>query len=477
MSSIAVKVDSRSSAVALLAAAVAFGVGLVVGYAPLGMPYLLIAALLVGALAFLRTELAIHLLILSMLLSPEFTVGGAVGTGSLDASRAAVIRVEDLLLIVIGVAWLAKIAVHKQLGLVLRTPLNLPIALYALAIVASTLVGIGSGRVQPLTGSLYAGKYLEYFVIYFLVVNHARDRRALQRMLVTAIITAVLVAIVAALQIPGGERVSAPFEGERGEPNTLGGYLVLMMSILGGLALEAGSRRARIGLVLLVSLLAVPFMYTLSRSSWLAAAGAALVLFAVTREKKRLLAFLAVAAVLAVLFLPSEVTERTAYTFQEQRGSMRVGDLTLDPSSSARLRSWGDTVRDAARHPLLGHGVTGYYFLDAQYFRILAETGILGLAAFAFLIYLLGRYARTASRSLSDPLLRGMTAGFLAALGGLLVHALGANTFIIVRIMEPFWLFAGLVMVAPFLDEPDSTDPAPLRGKAAETKGLGHGAA
>ncbi|MFP6645103.1 MAG: hypothetical protein VCF24_16315 [Candidatus Latescibacterota bacterium] len=29
---------------------------------------------------------------------------------------------------------------------------------------------------------------------------------------------------------------------------------------------------------------------------------------------------------------------------------------------------------------------------------------------------------------------------------GLLVHAVGANTFIIVRIMEPFWLLAGLVV-------------------------------
>jgi O-antigen ligase len=251
-----------------------------------------------------------------------------------------------------------------------------------------------------------------------------------------------------------------------------------MMSILGGLALETRTRKHRIGLCILVALLAVPFLYTLSRSSWLAAAGAAVVLLAVTRERKRLLAFLAVAAVLAVLFMPAEVTERTAYTFEEQRGSMKVGDLSLDPSSSARLRSWGETMRDAARHPLLGHGVTGYHFLDAQYFRILAETGIVGLAAFAFLILLLARHARTASKYQSDPLLRGLTAGFLAALGGLLVHGLGANTFIIVRIMEPFWLFAGLVMVAPLLDESESPDPSPRQGGAvARAKGLDHGAA
>ncbi len=30
-----------------------------------------------------------------------------------------------------------------------------------------------------------------------------------------------------------------------------------------------------------------------------------------------------------------------------------------------------------------------------------------------------------------------------------LVHAIGANTFIIVRIMEPFWLCAGLIVALP----------------------------
>ena len=36
--------------------------------------------------------------------------------------------------------------------------------------------------------------------------------------------------------------------------------------------------------------------------------------------------------------------------------------------------------------------------------------------------------------------------GTVAGLGGLMVHGLGSNTFIIVRIMEPFWLVVGLVV-------------------------------
>ena len=60
---------------------------------------------------------------------------------------------------------------------------------------------------------------------------------------------------------------------------------------------------------------------------------------------------------------------------------------------------------------------------------------------------------------LGDPDDRGLTVGFVAGMVGLLVHAIGSNTFIIVRIMEPFWLFAGIVMMLPVLERP----PAPAR--------------
>jgi len=47
------------------------------------------------------------------------------------------------------------------------------------------------------------------------------------------------------------------------------------------------------------------------------------------------------------------------------------------------------------------------------------------------------------------------------------VHAIGANTFIIVRIMEPFWFFVGIITVLPMLKQEDLTPaPAPIpRGR------------
>jgi hypothetical protein len=55
-------------------------------------------------------------------------------------------------------------------------------------------------------------------------------------------------------------------------------------------------------------------------------------------------------------------------------------------------------------------------------------------------------------KELKTPYFKGLTIGFLAGLTGLLFHAIGANTFIIVRIMEPFWLLAGIITVLTMLE-------------------------
>jgi len=81
-----------------------------------------------------------------------------------------------------------------------------------------------------------------------------------------------------------------------------------------------------------------------------------------------------------------------------------------------------------------------------MYPRVLTETGLLGLVAFLVLIGSLVRMGIMSYRHATDQFSRGIALGFLLGFVGLLVHAVGANTFLIVRIMEPFWLFAALVV-------------------------------
>ena len=147
---------------------------------------------------------------------------------------------------------------------------------------------------------------------------------------------------------------------------------------------------------------------------------------------------------------PQAIRDRVAFTFTQAptAGQVTVLGQRLDTSTSARLRSFQEALEAFYQEPLLGYGVTGWSFIDAQYFRTLIETGLVGLMAFLFLLYRLFRLGLDRFRySGGNSFSRGLAIGFLGGLVCLLFHAIGSNTFIIVRIMQPFWLVTGLVFM------------------------------
>ena len=81
--------------------------------------------------------------------------------------------------------------------------------------------------------------------------------------------------------------------------------------------------------------------------------------------------------------------------------------------------------------------------------KIITETGFIGFFLFFVLIFTIFRQTHSAFLSTADPFHRGLAMGYLSGFISLLFHAIGANTFIIVRIMEPFWFMTGMVMMIP----------------------------
>jgi hypothetical protein len=433
-------------------------------------PLLVGAALVLFVLSFARTEFGLYVVVFSMLLSPEITAGG----GGLAERREITLRTEDFVLMVIGFSWFAKTAVNKELGLVAKTPLNGPIVVYIAANIVATLFGYLLGTVRTAAGYFYVLKYIEYFVVYYMVVNNLRDRPHARRLMAAAMLTAAVVSVIGITQIPSGERVSAPFEGETGEPNTFGGYLLFMIALAAGMALETPRLAIRTRLVTLIGVMALPFAFTLSRASYLGVVPAFVALTALTTRRRVMVGILLVVLVcspLVMLVAPSAVVNRVAYTFQPEANqpTVRVGKLGLDPSTSARILSLSQALRGWMERPILGWGVTGFGFMDAQYARVLVETGIVGFLAFVWLLWSVLTAARAAYQQLRDPLDRGLAMGFIAGTIGLLAHAIGSNTFTIIRVMEPFWLFAGIVVMLPVLvgEEPSVPGPIPLAPTAA----------
>ena len=402
-----------------------------------------------------------------MLLSPEIILGD---TGGASLGRGVTLRAEDFLLAVIGLSWFARNAVRKEIGLFLKTPLNKAILIYVLACVISTGFGIISGRVEIKTGMLFVLKYIEYFIVFFMMVNHVRSTDQIKRFLFCLFLTCFIVSIIGTLQIPGGGRVSAPFEGEVGEPNTFGGYLLFIGMVAAGILSKAENSRTRQIMGILIVFIIPPFLFTQSRSSYLALVPALMVLGFMADRRVIILGVLLLSLIASPLFLPTSVKTRIMYTFTqpEAKGQIQIGDIRLDTSTSARLVSWRQALNDWPKHPLLGYGVTGYSFVDAQFPRVLVETGILGLIAFLYLLYSIFKVTLNNLKQLKTPYLQGLAIGFFAGFVGLVVHALGANTFIIVRIMEPFWFFAGIIVVMPAMERQQSEQAEVVvpRGKA-----------
>ncbi|MDK2743686.1 MAG: O-antigen ligase family protein [Nitrospira sp.] len=429
--------------------AVAIALGLTLTTPAIGMQA--VVGFLIVLTAFTSVSAALYLLIASMLLSPEIAVGRVEGRGV--GGRELSFRMDDILLVIIGASWLVKNIIYRELALFRETPLNRPIAVYMVICVVSTLLGILNGHVRPMTGFFFVLKYFEYFFVFFMVVNHVRSQEQVVGLVSALLVVGLIVSLYAIYQIPSGQRASAPFEGESGEPNTLGGYLVFLLAIMTGLLLHIQIGPIRIALLVLSGFAILALMATLSRSSYLAGAVLLMAVGLTQWRRPRVVTLLLVIMMLIPLLAPANVKQRVNETFfgRQYGGEIKVGKVGLDLSTTERLKSWAYVLKDWVHDPILGRGITGYAWADAQYVKILGETGLAGLVAFGFIIYRLWRCARESFLSQTDPFAKGLAHGLLLGLLALLAHGIGANTFIIIRIMEPFWLCAGLVMLLPTL--------------------------
>jgi O-antigen ligase len=97
-------------------------------------------------------------------------------------------------------------------------------------------------------------------------------------------------------------------------------------------------------------------------------------------------------------------------------------------------------------------------FIDGQYIYTLPELGIIGFLSLLWLLWTIYKQSLHVYRKMDDELYKGLTLGFIAGFIGLTIHALTANTFIIIRIMEPFWFITAIVMMLPTIKEEEEEE-------------------
>ncbi len=443
--------DVKSIAILVIVILLSIIAGFGITNVPPKLAFAVTIAISGAIICFVWPPISLYLLIFSMLLSPEFGDRGTQGGG-------VTIRLDDLILVLVSFSWLAKSSLNKDLGLFPKTPLNRGITAYVMICLFSTVLGGLFGKIN-LVGFMFVLKYFEYFMVFYMAVNFINTRKQARLFFILLLITSAIVALYALSQLPLGGRVSTPFEGKEGEPGTLGGYLLLLMSVSIGVLLTSESRRVKLLLTGLIVISFVALMATQSRATWMGLPVIYICFLAMSKKRLMLLGILLVIIVIGPFIMPKEYAERYTGTFKREKGyKATVGGkaMALDSSATERVLSWQGTLKDFKNHPIFGYGINGYWFIDGQYFRTLVELGLVGMSIFIFMLYQIGRFLLVAHRTASDNFSKGLTMGLFAGFLGLLVHCMGSNTFIVVRIMEPFWFLMGIAVVLYQIDKKES---------------------
>jgi hypothetical protein len=323
--------------------------------------------------------------------------------------------------------------------------------IYIAICVISSLNGMIAGRVQFKDSFFYLLKYFEYFLVFFMAGNNIRNLNQIKVFLFFIMLTCFIVCVISWVQIPSGERISAPFESEGGEPNTFAGYLLLMMSVMLGFFIYAQKRKEKILWFGFFVFAFVPFVLTLSREGWVSIVPMLLVyIFLSKRARYPLIFFLTITGLLLPFITPKNVRERAQDAFTQDRQYEIAGKkIYLSESASARIDTWKQAMIKLSYRPFLGAGVPGGAVIDNQYTRVLIETGFIGFISFMWMISLLFRMAVRVFREAEDNFSKSLSIGFICGFIALLTQSLGGAVFILIRIMEPFWFIAAMVLVLP----------------------------
>lgn len=427
-------------------------VGLVLQHMVLGNQNLT-AALSISMLVFggtvLRVEVGLFVLLAAMLLSPEIELRPGSG-----GDRNVNIRYGDILIIVIFIGVMIKLTFEGRLSLWQPSPINAGIVLYYSVCIFSTMLALE--RSLPAWDRRAAFfvllKMLEFYLIFFMVAHSVRRSRDLRTPLTLFFIVMLIVSVYGVYSIGTTPRVSAPFEKGGTEPNTLGGYLMLCICVALGLLIQAPKFHQKLLFLGICATGVLPLLYTLSRASY----GALIVgiaVIALTSRKYAILVLLASVLAFSSIIMPKAVLERVSKTVQEEGGqqvTIAGYDMgVVDKSTYERVHVWrkvGFILSLGTSFFLFGGGISWESVLDSQYARVLLETGLVGFIAFLFLQWRLLKTTRQAYRWTEDWVARGVALGMFGATIALCVHSIGTISFLIVRIMEPYWFLIALTV-------------------------------
>jgi O-antigen ligase len=333
-----------------------------------------------------------------------------------------------------------------------RTPVD-PAALVWLAalVIAALAAEDRSGSVHRITkGFLLA--------IVPLAAYHGRDPKLARRAIAVLLVSAALATVfaLAKFMMQGGA-FPVRVRGAVGHPLTYGGQAMLLAILAGVLLVRSRDRRWMIAACALLALLAPALLGSYTRSAWIGTLVGFAVLIGLTRA--RWLPVLAGGVLILVLVMPGGYRERALSVFhphsvwnQEriylwEAGWRMFREHPVTGIGLQDLKSWVARYRSPEAHePPHGH-------MHNVYLQILVTMGVVGFAAFVYLVTALWR---TAARGLrqdaragdADPFGMALRIAAVAALAGFLVAGLFEWNFGDEELLDFLFTLIGLAWAA-----------------------------
>jgi putative inorganic carbon (HCO3(-)) transporter len=349
------------------------------------------------------------------------------------------------------------------------SPLNKPIFFFMFACVLS----VSGSAFWEQSWHNFFSKTLEWFIVYFLVVEVFRERKHVYIALAVLGITAFSTALDSLVQfyvthkdiflghtIAAGQRATAGFKTSNG----LGGYLALAVPVsVSFIFMKWEQKYYRVAVFAVSFFLVWSLAVTFSRGAWLGVfCGVLFILLTriLLEGKKKFylcLGVLFAVIVFCVIFL--------AVLSQ----SSSVESLSRHETAQWRLGIWRDSLKIIEDRPLFGHGINTFMqVFDAYrrdpgaptyahncYIQVAAETGIVGLAAFLWILVDIFRKSlnRITVYWTKKENFVVLSLGLLAGVSAFLVHSFFDTDFYSLQLSVYFWFMVAVLMVFNHLQE------------------------
>jgi putative inorganic carbon (HCO3(-)) transporter len=321
----------------------------------------------------------------------------------------------------------------------------------------------------------FFGKVLKFLAIYFMLVEVINSKRRLKIVLIAIIFSAVLIVLDAGAQyfrgvdfLRGHELGWYSFGASFNTASDFSAWLIVIIPIFIGIIAANIIPDIKLKIFLFLSII-IQFLYllkTYSRGAWVGfAVGSYLMFCYFVRSLILRVVILCLIAVIFLLpiFLPQSIKSRVSdmlytnfnFVYTVVTRVKSIPQISSGPNV-IRAKLWKESLEMIKDYPLIGCGLNTYsvvardyksfdgggIYPHNSYLQMAAETGLLGLFAFLWVLFSFFKMGLQHFNQKRDYLVLGLLSGILA----FLVHAFFDTHLYSLQLVVLFWYMLGLTI-------------------------------